>query len=198
MNFICRGTKVPSIRRFSHIAVAKNCRRLFFKFPTPFDAFNESIQEYQVKKTVNVPPAKMFEIVSDVSKYKEFVPFVEKSYITKHDDEGMPSIAGLRVGWNQFDEQFECTLRCQKDRLVIAESANILIFDTLYTKWNFREVQNAGSSPSCEVTLELKYHFKNPLYNTVSSLFSDQVSKIMIEAFEKRAMKSKIKDKLHT
>lgn len=189
---------LPSIRRGSlRISSHKlTLQRSFFKLPTPFGTIDDGLQKYQVKKVVNVPPSKMFEIVSDVSKYKEFVPFVEDSYISNKDALGLPTAAGLRVGWKQFDEEFQCKLRCQRDVLVIAESMSILLFELLYTKWNLREVKNVGTSSSCEVTLALKYSFKNPLYNTVSSLFSDQVSKIMINAFEERAMATKIKERL--
>ena len=192
------GMEIPSIRRGS-LRIASNkltLQRSFFKLPTPFGTFDNGLQEYQVKKVVNVSPSKMFEIVSDVSRYKEFVPFVENSYISSKDALGLPTAAGLRVGWKQFDEEFQCKLRCQRDVLVIAESMSILVFDLLYTKWNLKEVKNVGTTSSCEVTLDLKYSFKNPLYNTVSSLFSDQVSKIMINAFEERAVATKIKERL--
>lgn len=143
-----------------------------------------------------MPPSRMFEVVSEVSKYKEFVPFVEDSYVSDRDGQELPSTAGLRVGWNQFNERFECKLACQRNKEVIAESKDILLFDLLYTRWSFKEARNFGNSPECEVTLDLAYRFKNPLYNTMSALFSDQVSKIMINAFEERAIATKVQDQV--
>lgn len=159
--------------------------------------FCNSHQSYKVLKRINVTDSLMYNVVSDVSKYQDFVPFVEKSFITAKDKEnGLPLKGGLRVGWNDFNEEFICELKCVPRKQVIAESLSLLLFESLYTEWNFSEIKNPfAKEPSCEVELILKYKFKNPLYNTVSSLFSDQVSKIMIEAFEKRAFEEKVKAK---
>ena len=58
--------EIPSIRRGS-LRIASNkltLQRSFFKLPTPFGTFDNGLQEYQVKKVVNVSPSKMFEIKS--------------------------------------------------------------------------------------------------------------------------------------
>ena len=38
------------------------------------------------------------------------------------------------------------------------------------------------------MTLDIAYAFANPLHATVSSTFFDQVSKLMVKAFEARCM----------
>ncbi|KSA03941.1 uncharacterized protein AC631_00211 [Debaryomyces fabryi] len=141
----------------------------------------------------------MFNVVSDVSKYHEFVPFVEKSLITKKDKSDLPLEGVLRVGWQQFDEEFTSKINCVLNEKVTVKSLTILLFNSLNTEWSFKEIKSSHiREPSCEVELNLKYSFKNPLYNAVSSMFSDQVTKIMIKAFEQRAIESKLKDKFKT
>lgn len=174
--------------------------RSFFNLPFSSNSGPTGLQAYKVSKRVNVTPELMFNIVSDVSKYHEFVPFVEKSYITKVDQESnLPTEAVLRVGWQQFDEEFTSKINCIQNKKVNVESLTILLFDSLNTEWCFKEVKSSHiKEPSCEVQLHLNYSFKNPLYNAVSSMFSDQVTKIMIKAFEQRAIESKLKDKFKT
>lgn len=167
------------------------CRRSFFSFPG-----TSNVQTYQVKKRLNFPPATLFSIVSGVEKYHEFVPFVTDSFVNNRDTKtGNPTEAGLRVGWQQFDERFTCKITCEKDKSVIAESLTALLFDKLHTEWKFFPVENPHVKlTSSVVELNLSYSFKNPLYNTVSSLFSEHVTQLMLKAFEDRARDLKVKE----
>lgn len=168
-------------------------KRTLFNLPFGSDAQ----KPFRVTKKINVPPSLLFDVVSDVSKYTEFVPFVTQAFVNEYDGATkLPSEAGLRIGWQQFDEKFTCKLSCSQDKQVIAESITMLLFENLYNEWNFKEVKNRFTNElSTHVELLLKYKFKNPLYNTVSSLFQKQVSDIMIKAFEERAMELKVKSK---
>lgn len=150
---------------------------------------NGGANTHRLTKRVSVPPHLLFNVVSDVARYKEFVPFVTNSFIDHRDEKtGLPIQGGFRVGWKDYDEQFLCKLDCVKDRSIVAESMTTQLFDHLHNKWEFKPV---GSRLSREthtvVDFTLEFKFNNPLYNTVSSIFQDRVSKIMIEAFEKRA-----------
>mmetsp|Transcript_6618 Transcript_6618/g.8340 ORF Transcript_6618/g.8340 Transcript_6618/m.8340 type:complete len:210 (+) Transcript_6618:7797-8426(+) len=173
--------------------------RTFFTLPSFSSGPESGVQTYKVSKRVNVTPEQMFNVVSDVSKYHEFVPFVEKSLITKKDKLELPLEGVLRVGWQQFDEEFTSKINCVPNEKVTVKSLTILLFNSLHTEWSFKEIKSSHiREPSCEVELNLKYSFKNPLYNAVSSMFSDQVTKIMIKAFEQRAIESKLKNKFKT
>lgn len=174
--------------------------RTFFTLPSFSSGSEPNLQTYKVTKRVNVTPEQMFNVVSNVSKYHEFVPFVEKSSITKKDPKSDLPVEGvLRVGWQQFDEEFTSKIHCVLNERVAVKSLTILLFNSLNTEWNFKEMKSSHiKEPSCEVELNLKYSFKNPLYNAISSMFSDQVTKIMIKAFEQRAIESKLKDKFKT
>lgn len=82
-----------------------------------------------------------------------------------------------------------------------AVSSSSALFHTLSTAWRFYPVSSeslTSLSPKNEsidsdrdglstlVTLDLVYAFSNPLHASVSSSFFSQVSKLMVEAFEKR------------
>lgn len=153
---------------------------------------------FRVARKVNVSPSLIFLVVADVLKYHEFVPFVTHSFVNERAQEtNLPSEAGFRVGWKQYDEKFTCKLSCIKDKQVIAESVTVLLFNQLYNEWNFKEVKNRFTNElDTYVELVLRYKFKNPLYNTMCSLFQHQVSETMIQAFEARAMQLKINEML--
>ncbi|RLV95274.1 Coenzyme Q-binding protein COQ10 mitochondrial [Spathaspora sp. JA1] len=151
-------------------------RRTFFGSSKP--------QSYEISRTLNGTPRQLYDIVSDVSKYHEFVPFVEESFITERCSRNTPSKAGLQVGWKDVNEKFMCQLKCIPGELVQATSLEIDLFESLETKWKFEEVK--GSGDKCKVDFQLDYKFRNPLYDRLSFMFAPKVSEIMIQAFQKR------------
>lgn len=152
--------------------------RSFFSLP---DLDRE--QSYNVKRKFPYTVSQMYDVVSRVDQYHDFIPYCEDSFIKEVNEKGQPVKAGLKVGFQSFDETFVCDLRCIENKLVIAESITHSLFHTLYTEWNFSPL----NTRHCAVDLTLRYRFKNELYNQVSSLFADKVTKLMIRAFEKRA-----------
>ncbi|ODV80221.1 uncharacterized protein CANTADRAFT_89795 [Suhomyces tanzawaensis NRRL Y-17324] len=154
---------------------------------------NNDVQTHKVSKVVQGNQKQIYDVVSNVALYKEFVPFVEESYVEKKN--GDTAIAGLRVGWKQYDEKFECKMTYKPYESVIAESLTLSLFTELHTQWTFKPRKTLHGE-SCNVELELKYRFKNPLYNAMSSMFSDQVTSIMIKAFETRLKKLSYQSKL--
>lgn len=159
----------------------------------------QQYQVYRIKKRVNVSPQILFDVVSDVTKYKEFIPFVTESFVSRYDtNTKLPSEAGFRVGWREFDEHFTCKVDCTLNERVFSKSLTTLLFDDLQNEWTFEAIPNKFTNEiTTEASLLLKYKFKNPIYNTVSSLFHSRVSQIMIDAFQKRALDLKVKRRLN-
>ncbi|GME73628.1 hypothetical protein B5S31_g3844 [[Candida] boidinii] len=144
---------------------------------------SESGQSYIVNKKFSHSQSLIYELVSGVDKYDQFIPYCTKSFINERDDKGEPIKGGLRVGFKQFDEEFVCDLTCNKPQLVIAESITHSLFKYLYTEWKIDSVDEKH----CKAQLTLRYEFKSELYNTVSALFAQHVATLMTKAFERRA-----------
>ncbi|GME95093.1 unnamed protein product [[Candida] boidinii] len=144
---------------------------------------SDSGQSYVVNKKFVHPQSLIYELVSGVDKYEQFIPYCTKSFINEKDDKGEPIKGGLRVGFKQFDEEFVCDLTCNKPQLVIAESITHSLFKYLYTEWKIDSVDDKH----CKAQLTLRYEFKSELYNTVSALFAQHVASLMTKAFERRA-----------
>lgn len=172
---------------------ANSCRSFFNFASLPDNIKSLGIQHYETSKVINVSSSLMFQIVSNVALYEEFVPYVTKSFITKRDDSMLlPLECGMRVGWEEFDEEFTCQLECVPNQRITAKSLTLLLFEELDTEWVFKDIRRPYSlDTSCQIQMTLRYCFKNPFYNAVSAIFSHQVAKTMIKAFEKRAMEMK-------
>lgn len=166
-------------------------RRTFVSFLSPFNP----VHKHHLSKRVNIPPNIIFDVVSDVTKYKTFIPFVKDSFITEyHPETKMPCKAGFSIGWHEYDERMICDVSCRKDERVFSKISSSLVFDHLENEWTFDLIEDKTSrSTMTQVNLNLQYRFKNPLLNSLSSIFQSQVSQIMIDSFLKQAIEKQKK-----
>ncbi|KAK9237706.1 cyclase/dehydrase, partial [Lipomyces kononenkoae] len=126
----------------------------------------------------------VYSVISDVDSYCKFVPYCVESTVIRRDSRtDQPIRATLRVGWKAFEESFDSELQCDEPHSVVAQSHKHSLFKLLYTRWRISPLANKGYT---KVVIDLKFAFANPIYNTVSASFAPTVTKIMIEAFEKR------------
>ncbi|SSD60573.1 related to Coenzyme Q-binding protein COQ10, mitochondrial [Saccharomycodes ludwigii] len=160
-------------------------------------------QKYILNKTVIAPVNIMYDVVSEVSKYQEFIPYCVESFVNKRDPKtNKPIEAGLRVGFRQYDEKFVCKVICNCNinsndktvidnnikndevKTVVAESLTHGLFDVLYTKWTIKP--HPTRTNASEVELLLKFKFHSRLYNSVSSIFAKSVTELVMNSFSKR------------
>lgn len=139
-------------------------------------------QHHQLSRVITGGHHQVYRVVLSVDEYRHFIPFVEDSFISHRTDDGVPTEGGLRIGWKQFEERFVCQLECVPGQLVVARLVTTTLFDELYSQWQLTPM---GPNRT-RVDYQMRYKFKNPMYNAVSLMFSDQVSHIMIKAFEDR------------
>ncbi|TID28285.1 hypothetical protein CANINC_002598 [Pichia inconspicua] len=172
------------LQRYNSLLLQTGCRSIFNLAKATGSLKGKSFQNYTIVKKFPYPQPLVYKLISRVDLYHEFIPYCTHSFITKHDDVGEPSIAGLRVGFQAFDEEFSCNLTCENPNLVIAESITHSLFSFLETEWKIKETVEGKS---CVAELNLKYEFKSDLYNHVSSLFARKVANLMTKAFERRA-----------
>ncbi|SMN18911.1 similar to Saccharomyces cerevisiae YOL008W COQ10 Coenzyme Q (ubiquinone) binding protein [Maudiozyma saulgeensis] len=152
----------------------------------------QSTQTYKLVRTIETTPRQVYEVVSQIDKYSDFIPYCIDSFIDKRDFiTGNPTLAGLRVGFKSYDERFTCNVNCQEltekqNYIVEAESISHNLFKTLSTKWTI--VPNPRKHTMSQVELVLKLQFHSVLYNSVSSIFADNLTSLAMGAFAKRAV----------
>ncbi|CAI4051137.1 hypothetical protein SKDZ_15G1460 [Saccharomyces kudriavzevii ZP591] len=149
-------------------------------------------QRYVLRKTINTHPSTIYAAVSEVSEYKEFIPYCVDSFVDKRNPvDKKPVIAGLRVGFKQYDEEFICNVTCKEKvngddiYTVVAETVSHNLFHLLYSKWTI--MPHPTRPNAAMVELLLRFKFKSRIYNSVSLLFAKTVTELVMNAFAKRA-----------
>lgn len=135
-----------------------------------------------IRETRRLPYSceQMFDLVADVARYGEFLPWVVAVRVKSDSESEM--IADLLVGFKVIREKF--TSRVQKHR---PDHINVHYIDgplrDLDNSWDFRALPDGG----CEVDFCVDFTFRNPVFEALAGQYFDRAFRRMVEAFEQRA-----------
>jgi coenzyme Q-binding protein COQ10 len=135
-----------------------------------------------IRETRRLPysPEQMFDMVADVARYEEFLPWVIATRVREDSDTEM--IADLLVGFNALREKF--TSRVIKDR---PRRIEVIYLDgpmrDLDNIWHFRPAADGG----CEIDFHVEFTFRNRMFEALAGQYFDRAFRKMVNAFEARA-----------
>lgn len=143
-----------------------------------------SVTRHTERRVVAYAPSQLFELVADVPRYPEFLPWCHAGRIRRREEPDV-QIAELAIGFGPFHEKFA-------SRVVLApdapdgpriETTGIEgPFRRLASKWVFHPHPDG-----CLIDFELEFDFRSMLLQqTVRLLFAEAVKR-MVGAFEARA-----------
>ena len=137
-----------------------------------------------VKRFIECKKDQLIDLVLDIEKYPEFVPFClnSKIYEKKEKNDLIFIIADLTIGKGPFKDTYKSDVRFdkKKDYIYVTNIDGPLKY--LENKWHFNE-QNNITEISFEVDFELKNDFLNII---MTRSFQFGLNKIA-DAFQKRA-----------
>ncbi|QLQ82190.1 hypothetical protein HG537_0G04450 [Torulaspora globosa] len=179
------------------LGFARNCYAFASGSSRSFLGWNSSqagqhVQRYTLTKTMNAPPQQVYDVVSEISKYRDFIPYCEDSFVNKRNPiDGKPTEAGLRIGFRQYDEKYTCRIKCTRliddgveTYRVIADSITESLFRGLCTRWTIKP--HPDRPHASKVELILSFEMRSRLYNSVSAIFASSVTELAMKAFDKR------------
>jgi coenzyme Q-binding protein COQ10 len=125
-------------------------------------------------------PEQLFDLVGDVARYDEFLPWVVAVRVRSATE--TETVADLVVGFNAFKERF--TSRVVKERpthICVDYVEGPLKY--LHNEWKFERAADGGSI----VCFSVDFAFKSRLFETLAGSMLDRALRRMITAFEQRA-----------
>ena len=137
-----------------------------------------------VKKLIECKKEQLIDLVLDIEKYPEFVPFCvnAKVYEKKEQDNLLLIVADLTIGKGPFKDTYKSDVKYNKkeDSIFVTNLDGPL--KDLENTWYFNEKNNIT-----EVSFEVDFELKNEFLNIVmTKSFQFALDKIA-EAFQKRA-----------
>jgi coenzyme Q-binding protein COQ10 len=141
--------------------------------------------EFTTSRRVAHTPEKMFDLVADVERYPEFVPFCERLTVRRRRSEDSCDVlvADMTIGYKLVRETF--TSKVTLDRQALEIRADYLEgpFRSMENHWTFRRLANGG----CEVRFYIAYEFKSRALAMLMGAVFDRAFRRFIHAFETRA-----------
>jgi coenzyme Q-binding protein COQ10 len=132
------------------------------------------------KRLLPYSPEEMFDLVADVEKYPQFLPWCVATRVTK--SEGDEIMAEMVIGYKMFRERFTSRVKLDSPgRIDVAYFEGP--FKYLNNHWIFRPMEEG----KCEIDFFVDFEFRSLLLQRMIGLVFNEAVRIMVRAFAKRA-----------
>jgi coenzyme Q-binding protein COQ10 len=125
-------------------------------------------------------PEQLFELVADVARYDEFLPWVVAVRIRSSSE--TETVADLVVGFSAFKERFTSrVVKHRPDRICVDYIEGPLKY--LHNEWEFERAGDGGTN----LHFSVDFAFRSRLFETLAGQMFDRALRRMTSAFERRA-----------
>jgi coenzyme Q-binding protein COQ10 len=126
----------------------------------------------------------MYDLVADVARYPEFLPWTAAARIRSRKDEGDHEVmlADLVVSFKVFRERFGSRVTLWPEKMRIDTEYIEGPFKHLHSRWTFQDA-DGGS----KVHFEVDFEFRNVILQKAAGLFFFEAMQRIVRAFEARA-----------
>ena len=139
-----------------------------------------AIREIRRSALVTFSPEQMFDLVIDVERYPQFLPWVTEAELHQRSDGDLLASMEMQRGGvrerfttrNEFDRPAWMTMRLVEGPFRLLEG-----------RWTFTPIGTAGT----RVELEMRFEFANPLVSMLFGKSFEQSCGQLIDAFVSRA-----------
>jgi coenzyme Q-binding protein COQ10 len=125
-------------------------------------------------------PEQMFDLVADVARYPEFLPWVSAIRVRSNSETRM--VADMIVGFKGLRETFSSQVDKQRPGSLHIDYLEGPL-KHLRNEWKFRPDGQGG----CLVDFSVDFAFKNRVFEMLAGQMFDRALRKMINAFEERA-----------
>ncbi len=130
-------------------------------------------------------PVEMYELVTDVQRYPEFLPWCDRAELLQRHDDGVTARLGLHyMGVRHAFTTRNVQLAGERVAVQLVDGP----FSRLEGEWLFRPLGRTGSEQqACKIEFDLRYAFASPALETVVSPVFDRIANTFVDSFVRRA-----------
>jgi coenzyme Q-binding protein COQ10 len=144
---------------------------------------------FRTVRKVAHAPERMFDLVADVERYPEFLPFCKSLIIKRRtvDEAGVETvIAVMSIGYKAINEMFTTRVKLDRHKLRIVAEYIDGPFSFLDNRWSFTPDETRGPGGAA-VEFYITYEFKSRMLQLLAGAVFDRIFRMFSEAFEARA-----------
>ncbi len=124
----------------------------------------------------------MYDLVADVKRYPEFLPWVVATRIKSDSETEM--VADMMVGFSALREKFTSRVHKDRPRRIAVEYLDGPL-KRLSNTWDFAEAEDGG----CVIAFNVDFTFRSAIFEKLAGQYLDRAFRKMVAAFETRAEK---------
>lgn len=132
------------------------------------------------KKVLRYTPEQMFDLVADVRRYPEFLPWCVGARVLSSSETEL--IADLTIGFKMFRETFRSRVTLERPGHIHVTYENGP-FRYLNNHWHFHPLPQG-----CEVDFFVDFEFRSRILQMAIGVVFNEAVRLMVRAFERRAM----------
>ena len=136
------------------------------------------------KRLIQHTPEQMFDLVADIEKYPEFLPWCVATRVREKGVEGGSNmvISDMVIGYKMFRERFTSKMHLDRPGFRIDVAYSEGPFKYLNNHWLF-----IADGEGTIVDFYVDFEFRSRLLQKLIGAVFNEAVKIMVHAFEKRA-----------
>lgn len=123
----------------------------------------------------------MFDLVADVEKYPEFLPWCVAARIRSRSETQI--VADLIIGFKGIRESFTSRVLLDRDNLIVEVEYEDGPFKYLNNHWKFEDAEGE----KCLLDFHVDFEFKSRILQKVIEMLFGEAVRRMVGAFERRA-----------
>ena len=141
----------------------------------------------KVVKKFDFPKKDLINLVLDINKYKDFLPWCKNSIVTNDREENSKRIifADLEIGYKQIADTYTSEVIFDRENSQIIVKPVSGPIKKLTNIWKFKEI----TEKSCEVNFYIEIELNNFILNNVFEKFFDAGFEKILTSFENQAKK---------
>ena len=126
----------------------------------------------------------MYDLVADVARYPEFLPWTAAARIRETRDAGdhVVMLADLVISFKVFRERFGSRVTLWPEARRIDTEYLDGPFKYMISHWSFAEAENG-----CDVSFHVNFEFRNRVLQATATVFFNEAMQRVVRAFERRA-----------
>ena len=123
----------------------------------------------------------MFDLITDVDRYDEFIPYCTAARVRKRSEIEM--LADLAIGYKMLRETYRSRIELGAEPLTVTVHQVKGPFRHLFNQWVFED-----TATGCDVHFELRFEFAVPVLRHIIEPIINRVIERFVAAFEARAL----------
>ena len=134
---------------------------------------------FKKNKNLSHPVKKIYNLVADVKKYPDFLPWCKNIIIKKKTKKYI--LTEVKVGFQNINERYVCKVLLYPQKRITLDYINGP-FEYLEIDWKFKKI----SKNKTDVNFSCNFKFKSIFLRLCTSFFLENAVEKMVDAFEKK------------